>query len=237
MLKPSPRRWTLLHAALLAVLPAVGCGADPIDSPDVDVEQRSAALTSGQSYLVSFTSGGIPANAGSLVSGAAAAGHRRQRRRLQQEARLLLELRLRRRRPDGARRRLPGAEPGRHRHDGVQSGARPAPADSFFYQQAAGYDGQIQDCSIPSCPTYAYVQGTSAAAPHVTGVAALAISKFGKMSPEQLLARLSLAANPLPCPPSPYDPLPTGQPATCKGPTFYDNFYPAGEVDALATLK
>ena len=113
----------------------------------------------------------------------------------------------------------------------------PAPPESFFYQQAAGYDGQIQDCSIPSCPTYAYVQGTSAAAPHVTGVAALAISRFGKMTPEQLLVRMSLAANPLRCPPSPYDPLPVGTPATCKGPAFYNNFYGAGEVDALATIR
>ena len=113
----------------------------------------------------------------------------------------------------------------------------PMPANSFFYQGAAGYDGQVQDCSIPSCPTYAYAQGTSAAAPHVTGVAALAISKFGRMTPEQLLVHLSLAATPLACPPSPYDPLPTGQPATCKGPAFYNNFYGAGEVDALATVR
>ena len=112
-----------------------------------------------------------------------------------------------------------------------------AAPDSLFYEQAADYDGQIQDCSIPSCPTYAYVQGTSFAAPHVTGVAALAISKFGKMTPEQLLVRLSLNATPLVCPPSPYDPLPVGQPATCKGPAFYNNFYGAGEVDALATLR
>jgi len=111
------------------------------------------------------------------------------------------------------------------------------PADSLFYAQAADYDGQIQDCSVPSCPTYAYVQGTSFAAPHATGVAALAVSKFGKMTPDQLLVRLSLAANPLKCPPSPYDPLPTGMPATCIGPAFYNNFYGAGEVDALATLK
>ena len=71
----------------------------------------------------------------------------------------------------------------------------------------------------------------------MTGVAALAISKFGKMTPEQLLVRLSLTATPLVCPPSPYDPLPVGQPATCKGPAFYNNFYGAGEVDALATIK
>jgi subtilisin family serine protease len=116
----------------------------------------------------------------------------------------------------------------------VLSSAAP---NSLFYQGAAGYDGQVQDCSVPSCPTYAYVQGTSFAAPHVAGVAALLISKFGKMTPEQLLAKMSLAANPLPCPVGPYDPLPTGMPATCLGPAFYNNFYGAGEVDALATIK
>jgi len=72
---------------------------------------------------------------------------------------------------------------------------------------------------------------------HVTGVAALVISKFGKMSPDALLVRLSLAAKPIACPPSPYDPGDTGQPATCKGPAFYNSFYGAGEVDALAALK
>ena len=70
-----------------------------------------------------------------------------------------------------------------------------------------------------------------------TGVAALAISRFGKMTPERCWSKLSLAATPLACPPSPYDPLPVGQPATCKGPAFYNNFYGAGEVDALATIR
>jgi len=113
----------------------------------------------------------------------------------------------------------------------------PMPANSFFYQGAAGYDGQVQDCSIPSCPTYAYVQGTSAAAPHVTGVAALVISKFGKMVPEQLAARLTQVATPLTCPVGPYDPLPFGRPATCSGPPQQNNFYGSGEVDALAPIR
>ncbi len=72
----------------------------------------------------------------------------------------------------------------------------------------------------------------------MTGVAALAISKFGRMTPEALLLRLSLAATPRACPPSPYaPPNAPGPPATCTGPAFYNNFYGAGEVDALATIK
>ena len=111
------------------------------------------------------------------------------------------------------------------------------PAGSLFYQGAADYDGQVQDCSSGTCATYAYIQGTSESAPHVAGVAALVISRFGKMSPDALLVKLSLGATPLACPPSPYDPGQTGQPATCKGPAFYNNFYGAGEVDALAVLR
>jgi len=111
------------------------------------------------------------------------------------------------------------------------------PPDSLLYQGAADYDGQVQDCASGTCVTYGYLQGTSQAAPHVTGVAALILSRFGKLSPDALLAKLSLSANPLACPPSPYDPGDTGQPATCTGPAFYNNFYGAGEVDALAAVR
>ena len=112
----------------------------------------------------------------------------------------------------------------------------PIPAASLFYQAAADYDGQVQDCSSGTCVTYAYLQGTSMATPHVTGVAALIISRFGRMQPDALAARLRATATPLACPPSPYDPGQTGQPATCKGSPNHNNFYGAGEVNALAAL-
>ena len=111
------------------------------------------------------------------------------------------------------------------------------PAGSLYYQAAADWDGQVQDCSASPCATYAYLQGTSQAVPHVTGVAALAISRYGKLTPDALLAKLSNSAKPLPCPGSPYDPGQTGQPATCKGPPAHTNFYGAGEVDAFALVR
>jgi subtilisin family serine protease len=111
------------------------------------------------------------------------------------------------------------------------------PPGSIYYAAAADWNGQVQDCTSGTCSTYAYIQGTSQAAPHVTGVAALALSRYGKMSPTALLLRLSAAATNLPCPPSPYDPGMTGQPATCTGTTQRNNFYGAGEIDALAIVR
>ena len=111
------------------------------------------------------------------------------------------------------------------------------PPGSLYYQLSAEWNGQVQDCSSGTCSTYAYIQGESQAAPHVTGVAALAISRYGKMSPEALLGVLSRTANPLACPPSPYDPGMTGMPATCTGTPVSNNFYGAGEVDALAVVR
>ncbi len=123
--------------------------------------------------------------------------------------------------------------------DGAETGQvlSSVPPDSADYQAAAGWNGQVQDCSGSTCATYAYLQGTSFAAPHVTGVAALIESRYGRLPPDLLLAKLSLSATPIACPPSPYDPGDTGQPATCSGPAFYNNFYGAGEVDALAAVR
>lgn len=42
----------------------------------------------------------------------------------------------------------------------------------------------VQDCAMGVCAYYQYLQGTSMAAPHAAGVAALAVSRFGTLSPD-----------------------------------------------------
>jgi subtilisin family serine protease len=98
--------------------------------------------------------------------------------------------------------------------------------------------------------TYCYLQGTSMASPHVAGVAALIVSRFGdldnpqngKMRPSQVAAYIQQTAAPQPCPtelPEGYEeftrPAPAGvepQPQTCEGGPGYNSWYGNGQVDA-----
>lgn len=92
--------------------------------------------------------------------------------------------------------------------------------------------------------SYGFMGGsTSAAAPHVTGVAALVISMFGDSSPENgrmmpgtLRTILEGSATVLACPPNPYI-RPTVAPAFCEGTDDLNGFYGHGEINALAALR
>jgi subtilisin family serine protease len=79
-----------------------------------------------------------------------------------------------------------------------------------------------------------YFGGTSAAAPHVAGVAALLRGTHPGWSPRRVAAALAHQADRLPCPPGVYDPGGTGAwVAHCEGGRSGKGFYGAGLVDAL----
>jgi subtilisin family serine protease len=88
--------------------------------------------------------------------------------------------------------------------------------------------------TIDGGATYRYSLGTSQAAAHVSGVAALVVSHFGdlkspqngKLRPGFVRAKLLQTAEPKPCPPDP----------RCEGGESYNGFFGHGEVDALAAL-
>jgi subtilisin family serine protease len=114
-----------------------------------------------------------------------------------------------------------------------------APKTSQYYNEAGGWGGRVAvgctdglDANDPSsdpttcAETYMQLQGTSMATPHVTGIAALALSKFGPMSTAQLIDRLRAGATPKACPPD----------TTCEGTTVYNGFFGYGLVDSLNTI-
>jgi lantibiotic leader peptide-processing serine protease len=105
---------------------------------------------------------------------------------------------------------------------------------------------RVNDPSAPGA-LWCYQQGTSMASPHVAGVAALIISRYGstgspqngKLRPGQVEALLQQTADPQACP----ETLPpgyaavvgtqSGTPQTCQGGAGHNSWYGPGQVDAL----
>jgi subtilisin family serine protease len=127
----------------------------------------------------------------------------------------------------------------------------PVPAYSLYYQAAINWNGRVavgctdgKDANDPAsdpatcAETYALLQGTSQATPHVSAVAALALSQFGNLPPGALLARLKASSAQVGCPAGAYQPYPdVMEPSFCEGAASGNGFFGAGQVDALAAVR
>jgi subtilisin family serine protease len=119
--------------------------------------------------------------------------------------------------------------------DGVIDVAAPG-GDKYQIPDTPSLNGRILS-TLPN-GQYGFLQGTSMAAPHVAGVAALLKSRHPKATPAQLLALLKAQADNPGCPADPYDGDGDGVvDATCVGGKHVNGFYGAGVVDALRAVK
>lgn len=118
----------------------------------------------------------------------------------------------------------------------------------------AGFENSVfKSCTAAgACGYYAYLQGTSMAAPHATGVAALIVSRYGKhdpahpaqltLAPDRVERILTASAAKVACPASGGETyVPEGRSpefdATCTGTLDFNGFYGHGIVDALAVVS
>ena len=106
----------------------------------------------------------------------------------------------------------------------------------------------LKDCKGSTCGYYQYLQGTSMAAPHATGVAALIVSTHGRrdpahggltMSPGAVQQVLTRTAKQTPCPFPPLFTYPDRDPtwnAACEGDLARNGIYGRCIVNALTAV-
>jgi lantibiotic leader peptide-processing serine protease len=107
----------------------------------------------------------------------------------------------------------------------------------------------LRDCRGTTCGYYQYLQGTSMAAPHATGVAALIISAHGRkdrrhggltMSPRAVERVMTRTAKQTPCPSPPNFAYPDDRDPSfdgvCEGTLAHNGIYGRGIVNALTAV-
>lgn len=110
------------------------------------------------------------------------------------------------------------------------------PASSSIYQSLDGLNGFYPGLTTAAgAASYALINGTSMAAPHVTGVAALVTQLHPGWSPSAVAAAVERTATPMACPAG-WAPLGPGDERTrCQGgSTGHTSFFGSGLVDAGA---
>ncbi len=110
------------------------------------------------------------------------------------------------------------------------------PASSGIFGDLDGLNGRFPGITAGSgAATYAFINGTSMAAPHVTGVAALVRQLHPGLAPSAVAAVVRATATPMSCPPD-WEPLgPGDERDTCRGGAAgHTSFFGAGLVDAAA---